>query len=113
MEINIKDLVLPVNTIGQVMTHRDTSKEGAKEYSCSTFIRKKNVLVKGERKNLHEDKRNAMILLFDTESGDILGGSRTYTIKVIERQRTDIIQQACVLCRPLRVERPGVHNRIR
>ena len=74
MENNIKNLVKIDNKNGQVLTHQDTAKEGVSWYQCSTFIRNKNVLVKGEAWKKYEVKRNAMIVLFDGESGDIVGG---------------------------------------
>ena len=76
MQNNIEGIVKPVEKNGKVITHQDTSKEGVSEYRCSTFIKKKNFIVKGKCNNKHEDKRNAMILLFDSESGDIVGKSR-------------------------------------
>ena len=65
--------VKPVEKNGKMLTHQDTLKEGVRHYYCSTFVKNKNVLVKGEYMNKHKDKRNAMILLFDCESGDIIG----------------------------------------
>ena len=76
MQNNIEDIVKPVEKNGKVMTHRDTSKKGVSKYRCSTFIKEKNVLVKGECNNEHWIKRNAMILLFDCNTGNIIGKSR-------------------------------------
>ena len=73
MQNNINDLVKLVKKNEQILTHRDTTQEGVSWYHCSTFIAKKNILVKGEWNNQHEDKRNAMILLFNIENEDILG----------------------------------------
>ena len=75
MQINIEGLVKPVEKNGKVITHRDTSFSGVSHYHCSTFIKKKNVLVKGEWNNGYGKKRNAMILLFDCESGNFIGKS--------------------------------------
>ena len=76
MQSNTNGLVKPVEKKAKVITHRDTWFREVTHYYCSTFIKKKNVLVKGEYRNKHSDKRNAMILLFDGESGDIIGKSR-------------------------------------
>ena len=76
MQNNIQGLIKPVKKNGKVLTHQDTSKEGVTEYRCSTFIKKKNVLVKGEYENKHKDKRNAIIVLIDSDSGNIVGKSR-------------------------------------
>lgn len=73
MGINNECIVKPVEKNWKVLTHRDTSKEGVTEYYCSTFIKKKKVLVKGEDENEQSDKRNAMILLFDCKTGNIIG----------------------------------------
>ena len=113
MKNNIYNLVKPAEKNGQVFTHRDPAKDEVTQYSCSTFIRKKNILVKGEYDNKHKKERNAMIILFDTESGEIVGGSIVCIKEVINRKRTDIIQKKCVLCRAFRVERPDLHNGIR
>lgn len=87
---DINNLVKPVEKNGKVLTHKDSSKEGVKEFWCSTFIQKENVLLKGERDNQHEDKRSAMIVLFDCESGEIRGGS-TVRNEVTQRAGTDIV----------------------
>ena len=76
MESNIRDIVKPVEINGKVLTHRDTSKEGVNQYQCSTFIKKKNILVKGEYEKIFEYKRNAMILSIDGDTGNIIGESR-------------------------------------
>ena len=76
MQSNINDLVKPVEKNGQVLTHQDTSYLGVNGYRCSTFIKNKNVLVKGEMWNQHKENRNAMILLLDGNTGKIIGKSR-------------------------------------
>ena len=73
MDTIFKDLIKPV-----LKTHQDTLKEGVTQHWCSTFIKNKNVLIKGEFDNQHKDKRNAIIVLFDCESGNLIGqGSET------------------------------------
>ena len=75
MQNNIENIVKTVEKNGQVLTHRDTSKEGVSQYYCSTFIKNKNIIVKGEYENKNLDKRNAMIVLFDCETEKIIGES--------------------------------------
>ena len=71
----IEGLVKPLEKHGKVLTHRDTSKERVTQYWCSTFIKNKNILIKGEWDNKHQKKRNAMIILFDCGTGNIIGES--------------------------------------
>ena len=73
MENNINDLVKIVEKNGQVLTHRDPTEGGVIHYHCSAFIKLLNVLVKGESGNKQKEKRNAMIVLFDLEKGNIVG----------------------------------------
>ena len=47
MQNNIKAIVKPVEKNGKIITHRDTSFMGVKQYRCSAFIKNKNMLVKG------------------------------------------------------------------
>ena len=74
MQENIKGIVKPVEKNGKVLTHRDSSKEGVSRYYCFTFIKKKNVIVKGEYDN-NKNKRTSLILLFNSKSGKIIGES--------------------------------------
>ena len=76
MQKNINSLVKPVEKNGKLLTYRDTSKEGVIEYYCSTFIKKKNVLVKGDYWNKNSAKRNAKIVLFNGQTEEIIGESR-------------------------------------
>ena len=73
---NIEGLVKPVEKNGKVLSYRDNSEEGVNEFGCSTFIKSKNILVKGEYRNKNWKKRKAMIVLFDCDSGNIIGESR-------------------------------------
>ena len=75
MEKNTNGLVKPVEKNGKVLTHRDTSIMGVSQYYSSTFIRNKNVLVKGEHSNIHSHKRNAMIILLDGQTEEIISES--------------------------------------
>ena len=76
MQNKIEDLVKLVEKNGKVLTHRDISFRKVSEYRCSTFIKNKNVLVKGESNNKHTEMRNAMIVLLDSDTCDIIGESR-------------------------------------
>ena len=94
MEKNINGLVKPVKKNGKVLIHKDTLFMGVSEYFCSTFIKNKNVLVKGELKNKHSHKRNAMIVLFNGHTGKIIGESRVSmqnNQKVEERHHSGIM----------------------
>ena len=73
---NIEGLVKPVEINGKVLTYEDSSIIGVNHYYCSTFIKNKNILVKGEHDKMKKKKRNAQILLFDYKNGDIIGESR-------------------------------------
>ena len=58
----------------KVVTHQDKTKESQVEhYGSSCFIKLKNVFVKGEMNNPNADKRNAMILLFNKTTHQIIG----------------------------------------
>ena len=92
MQNNINNLVSIVEKNGLVLTHRDTTEEGVREYSCSTLIKKKNVLIKGETTSKNEIKKNPMIVLFDLKSGDIIGVYRVHSWKLIKRKRNYFIQ---------------------
>ena len=76
MQNKIEDLVKLVEKNGKVMAHQDISFRKVSEYRCSTFIKNKNVLVKGESNNKHTEMRNAMIVLLDSDTCDIIGESR-------------------------------------
>ena len=76
MKQNINDLVKPAEKNQNALTLRETSFLGVDQYWCATFIEKKNILVKGERTNRDLWKRNASILLFDLETGRVVGGQR-------------------------------------
>ena len=73
MEINIDDLVKPAEKNGRLIAHQDPTEEGLNRSLCSTFIAKRNILIKGEWENEHEKNRSAILVLFDCESGDIVG----------------------------------------
>ena len=70
---NTNGIVKPQEKNGKALTYRNTFFRGVSEFFCSTFIKNKNVLVKGEYKNGHKDKRNALILLMDCDSQNIIG----------------------------------------
>ena len=75
MQSNIGSFVKLVEKKGQVLTYQDTSFIKVTQYCCSTFINK-NVLVKGEWGNNNSKNRNAMIVLFDCDTGQIIGESK-------------------------------------
>ena len=58
------------------MTLQDKDQgNGVKHTRCSTFIKKKQLLVKGECDNPKFQKRNAMIVFFDPSTGEFKGKS--------------------------------------
>ena len=56
------------------LTHQDNSTWGPREYHCSTFIKKRNLLVKGEYDNPNLSIRRALIILSNPDSGELKGG---------------------------------------
>ena len=70
---NINDFIKPVIKNGQLIFHKETDLSlEVKNFRCSTFISKENILVRGENNNMDET-RGALILFFDFETGKILG----------------------------------------
>ena len=77
MTLNINQLLKTIQDKGKLVTHEDTGyKIGMTQTHCSTFIKEKGLLVKGEQKNDESEERNAMIVLFHPETGQIRGRSR-------------------------------------
>jgi hypothetical protein len=74
MITNIKDLLEPINSKGQIHTHQDKDpKIGIKHTQCSTFILEKHILAKGEFENKNSNKRNAMLIFFDMIKKEQIG----------------------------------------
>jgi hypothetical protein len=46
---------------------------GAHSYRSSTFIESKTILIKGEYENFNSSKRNALLVLTDPKSGNVMG----------------------------------------
>ena len=93
---------------GALVTHQDKDQTNGLEHtSCSTFIKKRQLLVKGEWRNSKSKERNAMIVLIDPKTGDFKGESERFCVSMYFsvltiRPRVDIEQKICVLCVPLR-----------
>lgn len=51
---------------------KDDHKLGIKTYSCSSFIKSEQILIKGQKNNEYKYK-NALIVLTDLIFGDIIG----------------------------------------
>ena len=59
---------------GSLVTLKDKDQtNGLQHTSCSTFIEKRKLLVKGECDNPKSEERNAMIVLYDPETGKFKG----------------------------------------
>ena len=79
--MNINDLVKRVKRNKKAFPYQDTFSDPAHEFFYSTFIKKKSVLVKGEWRNLHQNPRNALILLLDPDTRKAKGkSSPTFSI---------------------------------
>ena len=75
MTRNINQLLKTIQDKGKLVTHEDKDPEiGMTETRCSTFIKEKGLLVKGEYDNPKSEERNAMIVLFHPETGQVRGG---------------------------------------
>lgn len=73
MPKNIHSLLKPARINGKVLSYQDTSEDSVAHYFCSTFIKKKNLLLKGEWRNEHHSNRNALVVLFDADTGKVRG----------------------------------------
>ena len=75
MTRNINQLLKTIQDKGKLVTHEDTGyKIGMTQTHCSTFVKEKGLLVKGEQYNPKSKKRNAIIVLFHPETGQVRGG---------------------------------------
>ena len=75
MEKNINQLVKPIQSNGQLLTHKDDPKNGVTQYYCSCYIEREKLLVKGECRNPRQSQRNALIIFLDLETGLVRGES--------------------------------------
>ena len=70
----VSDFIKTIQNEGKCINHKDTdSGFEVTNYWCSTFIRKEKLLVKGEYANPQSKTRKAMIVLFDSKTGDVKG----------------------------------------
>ena len=70
----INHLLKTFHIYGSLVTHEDTDRRnGVHHIKCSTFIKKRQLLAKGECGNPKSEERNAMIVLFDPKTGRFKG----------------------------------------
>ena len=75
MTQTINDLFKTIHKNGTLVTHQETDQGvGLTHTFCSVFIKKKNILIKGERDNPKLSKRNAVFALLDPQNNEVLGG---------------------------------------
>ena len=103
----ITDLLSTFYHNGALVTHQETDKSiGLKHTYCSTFIKKRNLLVKGECDNPKSSQRNAMIVLYDPKTGQFKGIYEFVCLFVLTRRpRVDVKLKICFVCVPLRARR--------
>ena len=73
MTRNTDQLFKTIQTNGKLLTHND-NQTGVTQTHCSTFIKEKGLLVRGECDNPKSSERNAMVLVCDPETGQVKGG---------------------------------------
>ena len=71
MESNIDHLVKPVQSKRTLSNPADSTKYKIKNFYCSTFIKERKILVKGEGGHTHRPKRKALIILFCLDTGTV------------------------------------------
>jgi hypothetical protein len=77
MSSKIPNLFKPLESPGKLRTHQDKDTETEiKQTYCSTFIHENHILVKGECNNPDQQKRNAMLIFFDTNKGEKIGKNK-------------------------------------
>ena len=60
---------------GKLLHYKDTdSSSGVTNYFCSTHIKKQKMLVKGEYGNPQCKSRKALLVFFDSKTGEVKGG---------------------------------------
>ena len=102
----IKHLLKTFTQNGSLFTHEDKDERyELKHTHCSTFIEKRQLLVKGELMNPKPKERNAMIVLFDPETGEFKGKIFYFCVCLLtQRPWVDNKSRTCPLCVPLRAQ---------
>jgi hypothetical protein len=102
MNHNFNDLTKKIDNQGQLFTCQNKDlNNGVKETWCSTYIPKKQTLIKGECHNQKSESRNAMMVLHDVANCKVIGkdillvcGDSGQRVGVIIRHCTDNQQGA-------------------
>ena len=70
----VSDRIKGIQKEGKFVNYKDTdSSVGVQHYYCSTHIRKKNMLVRGEYSNPKSGARKALIVFLDSKTGEVKG----------------------------------------
>ena len=70
----VSDRIKGIHKEGKLVNYKDSnSSTGVTQYSCSTHIRKKKLLVKGEWNNPQSNSRRALLVFFDSKTGEVKG----------------------------------------
>ena len=79
MSQNISKLFTTIQKHGKIITLKEPDpKIGVAHTDCSTFIRRKQLLVRGERNNPKPNSRKALLVFCDPESAEIKGTRGKY-----------------------------------
>ena len=72
----VSDTIKKIQNQGKVVNYNDSdSSVGVNQYCCSTHIRKKKMLVRGELNNPKSGERKAVIVFLDSKTGQVRGTS--------------------------------------
>ena len=64
---------------GKLVNYKDTdSTLGVTQYFCSTHIKEEKLLIKGEAYSPKSAERKALIVFFDSKTGEVQGGKIFY-----------------------------------
>ena len=78
----IKDLMKPVMSNGELVTHKVTVKSlRVTGFRSSTYIEKYNILVKGEYNGIYS--RNALLVFFDLAKQRVKGGTNFFVLLTV------------------------------
>ena len=89
MTKNIKNLIKPVKSNGKLVTHEVTDPSlKIRNYKCSTFIQKQQILVKGEWGDFNVS-RGPFLIFFDLKTEKVKGEPSTLSPRTKQRFWTD------------------------
>ena len=76
----VSDRIKRIHKEGKLVNYKDTdSTLGVTQYFCSTHVKEENLLIKGEAYSTKSTERNALIVFFDSKTGEVKGGTIYYT----------------------------------